>query len=376
MSDLIIVGGGIIGLSTAREAAIRGLSVTLLERGRPGREASWAAAGMLSPLAEASADGPFLDFALASLRRYRSWVAAIEEESGRTVEYRESGKLRLALSVRERGLLEQRREWASARGLHARWFEPAELREKEPGLSLSVQGALLIEEDFRVDNRRLAEALVEAAREAGVRIQSGVEVEAIEHRGGRVLGVRTAEGDSISGDRVLIAAGAWSGALQGLPRPIAVTPVRGQMLALGTEGPFSERVLESEEVYLIPRDDGRLLVGATVEEVGFEPGITAAGIRSLLEGALRLVPGLGSAPIVEFWSGFRPGTPDGHPILGPSPEVDGLFWATGHFRNGILLAPLTAVVLAAAIAGGDGPRIPEAFAADRPALASIPEPSG
>jgi len=365
VSDLIVVGGGIIGLSVAREAALAGLQVTLLERNAPAREATWAAAGMLSPLAEAPDDGPFLDFALASLRSYRGWVRAVEEASGMEVEYRESGKLRLALSGPELDRLVERREWAEARGLGVRWFEPEELRRKEPGLALSIRGALLLEEDFRVDNRRLGEALVVAARQAGVRIRTEVTVREILLEKGRARGVRTAEDDPIEGDRVLLAAGAWSGTFSELPVPIPVRPVRGQMLSLRTEEPGMTRVLESEEIYLIPRDDGRLLVGATVEEVGFEGGITAAGVRSLLEGALRLVPGLGSAPIAEFWSGLRPGTPDGHPILGPAPQVEGLYLATGHFRNGILLAPRTARAIVPLLTGSEGPTIPDVFSPAR-----------
>lgn len=366
MPDLIIVGGGIIGLATAREAALRGLSVTVVDRGRPGREATWAAAGMLSPIAEAEVDGPFLEFGLASLRRYSAWVDAIEDESEHSVEYREAGKLRLAFTEADRVELAERRVWAEDRGLGVRWLEPEELRREHPDLSLSVRGALLLEDDYRVDNRRLADALVEAARTAGTRFRSGIEVQGIASAGGRVTGVTTIDGETLQADRVLVAAGAWSGALEGLPDELPVHPVRGQMLALRPDRLPWERVLESAEVYLIPREDGRLLVGATVEDAGFQPGITAEGVRSLLDGALRLVPVLGSASIEEFWSGFRPGTPDGRPILGADPKLEGLFVATGHFRNGILLAPLTGASMAALIADDtSGPSLPAAFAPGR-----------
>lgn len=364
--DLIIVGGGIIGLATAREAALRGLSVTIVDRGRPGREATWAAGGMLSPIAESEGDGPFLEFALASLRRYSSWIQAIQDEAGRSVEYRETGKLRLAFTESEREELARRRSWAEERGLAVGWFEPEELRREEPDLSLSVRGALLLEDDYRIDNRRLADALIEAARKAGVRFRSGVEVHGVVSTGDRVRGVVTVHGEELESDRVLVAAGAWSGALAGLPGELPVRPVRGQMLALRPDRLPSERVLESGEAYLIPRGGGRLLVGATVEDADFIPGITAEGIRSLLDGALRLVPGLGSASIEESWSGFRPGTPDGQPILGAHPDLEGLFVATGHFRNGILLAPLTGASMAALVADdSSGPSLPAAFAPGR-----------
>jgi glycine oxidase len=364
--DLVVVGGGVVGLGVARDARRRGLRVLLLDRGRAGGEATWAAAGMLSPLSEAHADdGPFLEVGLASLRAFRDWVGEVEEEAGFEVEYRECGKLMLALSTPERSRLQAHATRARDAGLGARWLEPRELRREEPGLALSVQGALHLEEDYRVDPRRLAEALLEAVRRAGVEVREGTEVRGIDAGAGGLRGVLARDGTAIPAERVVVAAGAWSGGLEGLPCPLPVRPVRGQMAALRPSPPLPEVMLESEEVYLIPRDDGRLLIGATVEEVGFRPGLTADGVRGLLEAAGRIVPGLGRAALVELWSGFRPGSPDGQPILGEHPELPGLFLATGHFRNGILLAPYTARALGAALAGEPEPAIPDAFRAGR-----------
>lgn len=380
MTDLVIVGGGIIGLAVARDAALRGLTVTVLERNRPGQEASRAAAGMLSPLAEAPDDGPFLEFSLASLRRYRSWIEDLEEVSGIDVGFHESGKLRLALGEEEKARLDVRNGWAAERGLSTHWLGPAEVRSEVPDLSTEVLGALLIEEDYRVDNRLLTDALVESARQAGVRMTSGVTVTELGTKEDRVTGVTTADGDVVEARRVLLAAGAWSGSLPGFPS-LPVRPVHGQMLSLRARGPApsgrpDRRVIETEALYLVPRDDGRLLVGATVEEVGFRQGPTAEGIRSLLAGALRLLPRLGDAAIDELWSGLRPGTPDGRPIMGASEEIGGLYFATGHFRNGILLAPMTGSALGSLIAGDEGPSIPDEFSSRRFGAGSVTEPSG
>lgn len=359
--DLVVVGGGVVGLGAAREAALRGLRVILVERGHPGREASWAAAGMLSPFSEAEADGPFLDFGLRSLELWPGWAAELEAAAGHPVGYRESGKLRVALSLEEEERLRARLRWAAARGLEARWVDGEELRETEPLLTPHARGGLLLEKDFQVDNRLLGAALEEAGRRAGAEIRSGSAVRGIRSAGGRVEGVTLEDGSRIDAPRVLLAAGAWSAEVGGLPRPLPVRPVRGQMLALLPAVLPSSRLLESEEVYLVPRGDGRLLVGATVEDVGFRPGVTAEGIRGLLAGVLRLVPGARDAPIAELWSGFRPGTADGNPILGPDPDLEGLLLGTGHFRNGVLLAPLTALILGALAAGEAAPSIPEPF---------------
>jgi glycine oxidase len=364
-ADLVVVGGGVVGLGAAREAALLGLRVVVLERRRPAGEATWAAAGMLSPLSEATEDDAFLDFGLASFRLWPAWAREVEEASGRSVGYLASGKLRVALSRNEEERLRTRLQWARKRGLKARWIDAQGLRAEEARVSPSARGALLLDEDHSVDSRRLGEALHEAAVKAGAEVRSVHPVEEIRSRHGRVEGITLADGSRVDAPRVLVAAGAWSGSLRGLPRRLPVRPVRGQMLALRPADPLGSRLLESEEVYLVPREDGRVLVGATVEEAGFQAHLTAGGIGRLLAGALRLVPELEEAPLAELWCGFRPGTPDGLPILGPDPELEGLLLGTGHFRNGILLAPMTARILAALAAGAPVPSIPTPFLPER-----------
>lgn len=341
----------------------------LFDRGTPGRGASWAAAGMLSPLGEARAAGPFLDFGLESLLMYAGWVDELEAESGIDVEYRESGKLKLALSDKEASRLEDRARWAEEHGIRIDRLDPTVLRETEPAVALSVRAALLVHDDYRVDNRALGQALLEAAQAAGVQIVAETPVRSVRSRGGHVAGVELEDDRVVAADRVVLAAGAWSSRIGGLPRPIPVHPVRGQMICLQPHAPVSQRVLESEEIYLVPRDDGRLLLGATMEEVGFREMNTTDGTRGLLNSVMSLVPGLGAAAVVDLWSGLRPGTPDGNPILGRDPDLAGLIYATGHFRNGILLAPATARIVAALATDDDSDRPHTAFAPDRDQLA-------
>jgi glycine oxidase len=363
--DLLIVGGGVIGLSCAWEVARQGARVRILERSRPGSAASWAAAGMLSPFAEAESDGPFLEFGLTSLGLWRGWAQAVQSETGIDVDFREGGKLRIALDEEEEGRLRDRLRWGAQRGLRVEWLDATTLLPEEPHLTRSARGGLFIEADHRVDNRKLTQALEALALGAGVEIQGGTEVRGVWRDSHRIRGVVLQDGSRVAAESVLIAGGAWSGQLEDLPRPLPVQPIRGQMVSLLPERLPSERVLEAPGVYLVPRSDGRLLVGATVETVGYRSNLTAGGIHQVLAAAVRLIPGLADAPIAELWAGLRPGTPDGVPILGPDPEVEGLLYATGHFRNGVLLAPLTARLIANQVRGESEPQIPEAFLPDR-----------
>lgn len=231
------------------------------------------------------------------------------------------------------------------------WLDPKEARAAEPALNPYLRAALRFPEDHQVDNRLLAEALRQAALAAGVRIRPGETATAVLQEAGRVSGVVLASGERIAARTVVIAAGAASGKIAGLPAPLPVRPVHGQLLALRPATPLIRHVLDSPRIYLVPRSDGRVIVGATVEEVGFRSGVTAGGVHALLAAALELVPSLADAPLVESWSGHRPGTPDGKPVLGGDPELPGLIYATGHYRNGILLTPITALALADMILG-------------------------
>lgn len=364
--DLIVVGGGLIGCTVALRMALRGATVTVIERGEPCRAATWAAGGMLSPFGEAGDNAAFLDLAVSSLDLYPDFVADLMSRSGTDVGYRTTGKLQVSLG----GHADVLREMA-ARG-HA--FDISELtgedtRALEPALSAAVDGAILIGRDHRVDNRLLGDAVRAATGTAGIRVLRHAMVTSIDidRAAGRFRAVRLANGSVMEAETIVIAAGAWSGAIAGLPRRLPVQPVRGQMLAVAgpVEAPLLYHVVHSPGCYLIPRQDGRIVVGATAEHVGFEPGPTPAGIAGLTHAAAAVVPGIANLPLTETWAGFRPGTPDDLPILGPDPEIRGVVYATGHYRNGILLAPITARIVEACVIGGTPPVRMEAFRPDR-----------
>ncbi|HET8657284.1 MAG TPA: glycine oxidase ThiO [Longimicrobiaceae bacterium] len=343
-ADVVVVGGGVIGCAVARALARAGVGAMVLERDEPGTHASWAAAGMLSPLAEADGAGPFLRLLRESRRLYPRFVEELEAEAGMGVEYRDEGTLLVSLREADDADLEERYRWQTAAGLPVERLSASETRALEPALSSAVRWALRFPEDHQVENRLLARALWLAAVRAGAEVRTGAEVREIVGAGGRVRGVALASGERVEADAVVVAAGCWAGRLGGLPSPPPVEPVHGQLVAI--EAPGSLRhVVDSERAYLVPRSDGRILVGATMESTGFRRAVTAAGVLALLAGALEIAPGLRDAPIVEHWSGLRPGTPDGLPILGPDPGLDGLFYAAGHFRNGILLTPITAEII-------------------------------
>lgn len=363
--DVVVVGGGVIGLAVARELASRNASVMLLERSSPGREASWAAAGMLSPLGEA-ADMPHLrELAEASLDLWPGFAGAIQADTGVDLEYRTDGALHVALDESGERTLASLRERAGAVG--ARPVDAAGLGELEPNLAPAVRAGLILERDHRVDNRRLAPALWASAHAAGVEFRLGTAARGVVVEEGRAAGVALGGGGILAAGAVVIAAGSRAGELTGMPAPLPVRPVRGQMFALRpADGrPLVGRVIVGPRCYLVPRQDGRTLVGATVEEVGFATGPTPAGIAALIDAAAALVPAIRDLPLVETWAGFRPGTPDDRPILGADPDVAGLFHAAGHFRNGILLAPVTASIMADLILGGTPVTDPGPFSVAR-----------
>ena len=358
-SDIIVVGGGAIGLAAARELAQAGRRVTLIERGRPGEEATRAAGGMLSPLAESSGPGPFLRLGLESLALWPSFAARLEEETGLDLDLRTEGKLLLALDTPAAERLRRRGAWANSEGLATRWLEDASLRDREPAAAAAVAG-LHLEDDGQVDNRALAHALARAAAAAGCVILPGTSAHTLMTSAGRVCGIRTEDGSEHPADAVLLAAGAWSGRLSGLPRSLPVRPVKGQMLALSLETAMVRTTLETEACYVIPRghrQGGLVWVGATSEEAGFTRGTTPEGRAALRHAAAQAVPALAHAPEVEAWDGFRPGTPDGLPVIGPDPDLPGLIHATGHFRNGILLTPVTAELIVRCVDGTGDPRL-------------------
>lgn len=340
---VVVVGGGIIGCAAAYELAKAGSEVTVVERATPGAEASGAAAGMLAPMGESAGTG-FRDLAVASWRLYGGVARELRERTGIDVEYVTHGAvypLFTAEAVRE---AEARvRQTDRAFGLDV-WDE-REARSREPGLAPGLRGALFVGAEHWVNNRRLTVAFAQAAVSAGARLLTGSAVSRIVLDGGRARGV-ILEGETIAADAVLLAAGAWTGGLaESFGTRLPVEPRRGQMVALVHLPPIVTRCIHGYDVYLVPRPSGELLVGATVERVGFQAVVTVEGVRSLLDAAIRLVPGLKTLAVSRMWYGFRPWAPDSLPILGPWPGIEGLWVATAHYRNGILLAPITGRVM-------------------------------
>ncbi|ACG71389.1 glycine oxidase ThiO [Anaeromyxobacter sp. K] len=352
-TDVVVVGAGLQGASVALRLAQAGKQVVVLERAVPGAEASYAAGGILSPGVEALEPGPFYALCAASLARYPGFAREVEAASGMWVGLRGGGTLEIAVDDPEARLLAGRAEKLHKAGLPVEVLDDAEVRRLEPGVSPETRGALYFADEASVDPRLLGRAVYVAAARAGARFVTG-KVERIVHAGGRAVGVDHDAG-RIEADAVVLAAGSWSMQVEGngLP-PGAVRPVRGQIALLDTRPPLLSRVVFSANGYVVPRADGRILCGSTMEEVGHEKAVTAGGLRRVLDIALEIAPALAAAPVVETWSNFRPASPDGSPILGAG-TVPGLYYATGHTRNGILLAPVTADAVAAAVLGTPPP---------------------
>lgn len=356
----MVVGGGVVGLAVAWELARAEQPVVVVDPGDPSSRATWAAGGMLAPLGEARAPGPFLDFGLHSLSLYPGFVRELEAASGLDVGLHLDGKLLAALTGADEERLRSRLDWLVGEGHPVRWLDPGELRDLEPRLAPTVRGAILLEGNGRVNNRLLQDALEGALERRGVPRVSG-RVEEVLVEDGRVAGVHLDEGAPLAARRVVVAAGAWSGELLRLPHPRSVTPVKGQMLSFAAPDRPLNRVVTTPRIYLIPREspDGPVVVaGATEERTGFDGALSSRGQALLEAGAVELVPGLANAPVTERWSGFRPGTPDDLPLVGPHPEIGGLLAATGHYRNGILLAPATARAVRKRITRGIAPEPP------------------
>ncbi len=381
--DTLIVGGGLIGCALASELAGRGQRVTLLERGEPGGEASGAAAGMLSPQAEAGSASEFFDLALESRGLYPAWASALFEETGIDVGYRRGGLLRCVLGgpgMEGAGAgagddaLFASYAWQRRAGLAVEDRPAAALAsELEGRLSRDVRRAVFFPDEAAVDPPALVRAAWLSAQRRGVRLLAGVCVQRFRFQRDLCVGVETDAGDFTAAATV-DCAGAWAGFDPSGRVAVPVHPVRGQMVKLRLEGPPLRTMVCSDEVYVVPRPEGTVLVGSTVELVGFRKAVTAEAVERLIAGAIALLPELRSAQFVSAWSGLRPGTPDGLPVLGES-GVPGLFLATGHFRNGILLAPVTAKVMADLLTNGH-PRDLSAFSVARFSESLASEPLG
>jgi glycine oxidase len=392
--DVVVVGGGIIGLSVAWRAALAGLSVTVCDPS-PGRAASWAAAGMLAPVTEASvAEAPLTKLGLESARRWPAFAAELSSASGMDVGFRDEGTLAVAFDNDDRRALEELARVHEALGLTSEWLAPSACRRLEPRLSPRIRGALRVDGDWQVDNRAVVGALLAAAGRAGVRFRAkavrgfrfasswpDVErrsrarelPEQVEPDGDdRVVGVVLDGGSALDARAVVVAAGPWTPGLAGLPaaaRP-PVRPVKGEILRL--QGDPADPVLhhtvrgsvEGRSVYVVPRRHGEVVVGATVQEAGFDTTVRAGAVEELLRAAIDLVPAVAELALTDSRAASRPGTPDNGPVLGETP-VPGLILATGHYRNGVLLAPITADAVVSVLTGGQLPDVAAPFVLGR-----------
>lgn len=353
--DITIIGGGVIGLTIARALALRGVrEVCLIERASLGHEASYAAAGMLAPQAEANTQDDFFTLACRSRDLYANFAASLREETGIDVELDTTGTLYLALTYHDLVEIEKRFEWQTNAGLPVEKLAAIEALELEPCINSTVLGALRFPLDVQVENRRLLSALANSVTKLGVSIVTQTSVESINVDRNRITGVKTSRGQ-ISTPAVIVAAGPWSSSLR-LSHPAKpaweIEPVRGQMISFDARPQLTRHIIYSPRGYIVPRQDGRLLAGSTSEHAGFARQVTAGGINAILTNAHEISPAVSALPIVDTWAGLRPRAPDSLPVLGPCDEIGGLFYATGHYRNGILLAPVTGELIAEAVVNG------------------------
>ena len=342
--DVAIIGAGVIGASAAFELAAEKLRVVVLDRQQPGQEASWAAAGMLSPAPDSPRDIPLVALGLESLKLYPNFLAAIEEVSGRSTGFAREGALEIFRAPHGANERDHRVSACRQLGIAIEAVSVEAARSWEGSIGSAAHAAAWLAEEGTVEPRLLMDAVVAAAQNRGVEFRANCEVTGLLIEGARCSGV-IANGERISAGHVVVAAGCYSSRIghnsELLARYAPTRPVRGQMIALRPDGARLQRVLRSDRGYLVPRRDGRIVAGSTSEEAGYDKRVTPAGIHRILDNALELFPALAGAEIVETWSGLRPGTPDDLPILGPT-DIEGLLIATGHYRNGILLAAVTA----------------------------------
>ncbi len=364
--DVIVVGGGIVGCAIAHRLAREGLAVTVLERGALGREASWAAGGILTPVHLAEYPGPLAELCAASVRLYPGLIQELRTASSVDPEYRVTGFLIVERDGAEEESNRTLEEWKRKNGQPVERLSREETHARQEGLAPSVRGALLLPDIAQVRNNRMAPALAEAARKRGVEFRTETPVTGFLRVPGRVNGVKTARGDLFAGTTVL-AAGSWSGELlRPLGLALEVKPVKGQMLLTEAAPDLLRHTIQGGDAYLIPRADGKILIGSTLEDAGFDKRVTLDAVGELSRKAEGILPGIGRLPLVTSWAGLRPSTPDRLPYIGRAP-MEGLIAATGHFRNGILLAPVTAELVAEILAGRP-PSVPlDPFRPDRDA---------
>jgi len=363
-AEVVVIGGGVIGLSIARSLALRGVrDVIVIEKNDFGREASWAAGGILAPQIEADASNDFFSLVCASRDLYCDFAKALWDESGIDVELDLTGTLCVGFTESDEQELRSRYNWQCAEGLEVEWLSGALARAIEPSLSEQVRCALRFPNDLQVENRRLVQALLISNKKFGVQLIDHSAVESVQVVAGKVQGVNTSQG-LIGASSVVIAAGAWSSMIDPA-KQIQVEPVRGQMLCFQAQPQIARHVIYSSQGYLIPRADGRLLAGSTTEEAGFDKSVTDEGVNKIKSMAREIAPVVIGFPLLDSWAGFRPRAADDLPVLGNSSEIEGLVYATGHYRNGILLAPITGELIAETIVSRKTPKMLAAFSPDR-----------
>jgi glycine oxidase len=371
----IVIGGGVIGGSVAWRLAGEGVAVTLLERARTGREASWAAAGLIGPQGEADQPGPFFDLCLAGKNAFDSAVDQLTKESGVDPEYDRHGILYVAFNEDERRELVERARWQREAGGEVNELSQRDALKLAPALSNAIIHAIHMPTNWRVENRRLTQAYLAAASNKGAEIREGVRVEAIATTNGRATGVVIQDGGTLEADLIVNAAGSWAGDIRGLEADhIRFFPVRGQIICFDVRPGVLQPSLFSARGILIPRRDGRLLAGSIFEDAGFNKSVTLGGMQHILRAAQEMVPSLAEIPFREAWAGLRPATDDLLPVIGPSPSVPNVFYACGHFRSGILLSALTGEIIADLVKGRRpkadiGPFLPTRF---RAGVAKVP----
>ncbi|MEV6762963.1 glycine oxidase ThiO [Streptomyces sp. NPDC051105] len=371
-SDVLVIGGGIIGLVTAWRSAQRGLATAVVDPA-PGGGAAQVAAGMLAAVTELHyGEQTLLGLNLASARRYPDFAAELTELTGHDLGYRRCGTLAVALDADDRAHLRELHVLQRRSGLDSEWLSGRDCRRLEPMLAPGVRGGLRVDGDHQIDPRRLAAALVAACERAGVVFHRDW-AERLEVVRERATGAVTRAGAALGAGQVVLAGGSLSGRLAGVPDDVLppVRPVKGQVLRLTVPAryaPFLSRtvraVVRGGHLYLVPRENGELVVGATSEELGWDTTVTAGGVYELLRDAHELVPGITELPLTETRAGLRPGSPDNAPLLGPT-RLDGLLLATGHHRNGVLLTPVTGDVMAELLTGGELPEEARPFTPKR-----------
>jgi glycine oxidase len=379
-SDVLVVGGGIIGLVTAWRAAQRGLTTAVVDP-EPGGGAAQVAAGMLAAVTELHyGEQTLLGLNLASAHRYPDFAAELTDLTGLDLGYRRCGTLAVALDADDRAHLRELHALQRQSGLESEWLSGRECRRLEPMLAPGVRGGLRVDGDHQIDPRRLTRALLATCEQAGV-VFHRAWAKGLRVAGDRAAGVTTTDGDELGAGQVVLAAGSLSGRLEGVPADVLppVRPVKGQVLRLtvpASRAPFLSRtvraVVRGSQVYLVPRENGELVIGATSEELGWDTTVTAGGVYELLRDAHELVPGITELPLTETRAGLRPGSPDNAPLLGPT-ELTGLVLATGHYRNGVLLTPITGDAMAHVLTTGELPDVARPFTPRRFGAAELLE---